>query len=185
MVGTSLLSVRRAKSLRQACRAVVLVWAVLFAGGASDVDAQTTVRVQSAHLWSKTTSLSLGVKYDKLLGADQNQLPDRGETLEGRVGDWLFTGMVGGGVAIPNSGANNTDLTVVGYAGFIRQTGWCVEQIGLATYVNLEPRAIGPALLGRVSDAEIIVGGLWVEEGDFVLTLGLNLPLDFAKDLFR
>lgn len=186
MVGTLKVSARSAQSLRQACRAVVLAWTVLLAVGVSDVHAQTTTtRVQSAHLWSKSTSLSLGLKYDKPLGADQNQLPDRGEHGEGTVGDWLFTGMVGAGVAIPNAGVDNTDLTVVGYAGFMRQIDWWVERVGLAAYVHLEPRAIGPAVLGTVSDAEIVIGGLWVEGGDFVLALGLDLPLEFIRDLFR
>ena len=186
MVGTSQGLARSAQSLRQACRAVVLVWAVLLAVGFSDVYAQTTtVRVQSAHLWSKTTSLSLGLKYDMPLGADQNQLPARGENDVEAVRNWLFTGMVGAGVGIPNSGVDSTDLTVVGYAGFMRRTDWWVERIGLGTYVNLEPRAIGPVLLGTVWGTEIMVGGLWVEEGDFVLALGLDLPLEAIKDLFR
>ena len=184
MVGKSQVSAQSIRALRQACGAAVLAWAVLLAVGFSDVHAQTTVRVQSAHLWSETTSFSLGLKYDKPLGTDQDQLPGRGEHDVEAVRAWLFTGMVGVGVAIPNSGIDSTDLTVVGYAGFMRRTDWWVEQIGLATYVNLEPRAIGPALLGRVSGAEIIVGGLWVEGGDFVLALGLDLPLELIKDLF-
>lgn len=186
MVSASQVSARSAQSPRHAYRAVVLAWAVLLAVGVSDVYAQTTTaRVQSAHLWSKSTSLSLGLKYDKPLGADHNQLPGRGEHDMETVRNWLFTGMVGAGVAIPNAGVDNTDLTVVGYAGFMRRTDWWVERVGLATYVHLEPRAIGPALLGTVSGAEIVVGGLWVEGGDFVLALGLDLPLESIRDLFR
>lgn len=186
MIGTSQVSARSVQSLRQACSAVVLVWAFLLAVGASDVYAQTTtVRVQSAHLWSKTTSLSLGLKYDMPFGADQNQLPGRGESDVEATRNWLFTGMLGAGVGMPNSGVASADLTLVGYAGFMRRTDWWVDRIGLATYVNLEPRAIGPALLGTVWGAEIIVGGLSVEGGDFVLTLGLDIPLESIKDLFR
>ena len=184
MVGASLVSLRSAQSLHQACRAVVLAWAVLLAVGTSYVHAQTTVRVQSAHLWSKQTSLSLGLKYDKLLGADPSRLPGKGESNVETVRNWLFTGMVGAGVTMPNSGVDS-NFTVVGYAGFMQRTDWCVERIGLATYVNLEPRAIGPALLGTVWGAEIIIGGLWVEGGDFVLALGFDLPLESIKDLFR
>ena len=161
MIGTSQVSLRSAQSLRQACCAVVLAWAVLLAVGASYVHAQTTVRVQSAHLWSETTSLSLGLKYDKLLGADQTRPPGKGESDVETVRNWLFTAMLGAGGAIPNSGVGSTDFTVVGYAGLTQRTDWCVERVGLAAYVNLEPRAIGPALLGTVWGAEIMVGGLW------------------------
>lgn len=184
MVGTSQVSDRSARSLRHGCRAVVLAWAVFLAAGVSDVHAQKWPdRVHLAPLWSKSTSLSLGWKYDKPLGADI-AFPDPGETVVGEVRNWHFTGMVGAGVAIPNAGVDNTDLTVVGYAGIMRRNGWrVVERVGLATYVNLEPRAIGPALLGTVSVAEIMVGGLWVEGGDFVLALGLNLPLKFITDV--
>ena len=76
MVGTSQVSARSAQSLRQACRAVVLAWAVMLAVGVSDVHAKTTTtRVQSAHLWSKSTSLSLGLKYDKPSGPTKTSSP--------------------------------------------------------------------------------------------------------------
>lgn len=185
MLGISQVSVQNARSLRRNCRACVLAWAVFLAVGVADVHAKETVPVvQSAHLWSNTTSLSLGFRYNQPLGT--NQFPDKGISERKPVRDWLFTGMIGAGVAVPNSGADSADLTLVGNAGFMKRAKLgLIDEIGLVVYANLGPQAIGPAVMLRNKwGPELMVGGLRVEGGDFVLALGLNLPLALITDTF-
>lgn len=176
---------RPRRVVRHGSIAASLTLAALIGLGRADLSAQTgTLHIQAARIHDAAATYTLGVRYTS--PKSPPALPDPGETVRQAVSEWLFTGMVGGGVSRGLGDITENEATAVGYLGVMYRTGVIVDQVGIIAYGNLNPGGAGPALRLKMAVVDLMIGGLWMEKDlGFRFFLGGGLSWAFIGDLKR
>jgi hypothetical protein len=166
-----------------------LVVAACLVTGPSSAEAQSW-RIQGAWVAGHVGGAVLGAEWRRPLGPEP-ELPlpgvgDQDGPIEVSTRNWLFTGMVAGGVNVaPPENEGDVRPLIYGHGGVLYRTGSSiVSRVGAVGAFYAPAGAVGPAALIEAGGVIDLQGGVLYTDAGWKGHGALTISLSFLHDIF-